>query len=237
MINENTFASSHKSFWLRVVPILSQFVKVQNTQLERFYKPFNSTTRDNRGLIAELSFRLFAASYQASCKVAELHEAELQSCIKQSIDFIHRFRAYSRQPELEITSEGLSEASKLADRLLGFFSSENTSLKLWPNFPGCGWLDSIEGDLLGGSTLYEIKCGQSKLRGKDIRQILCYLSLNHASKVYEIKEICIFNPRIGTVFRCTIETLCLGISGTTGPILLGDIVEYISEPNWFLEGV
>lgn len=237
MINENTFASSHKSFWLRVVPLLSQFVKNQNTQLERFRGPFNYATGDNRGLIAELSFRFFASGYLNSCKVAELHKSELQLNIERSVEFIQRFRAFSRQPVLEVSAEGVREASLLADRLLDFFYSEKTALKLWPKFPGCGWLDPVEGDGLGGSTLYEIKCGQSKLKGKDIRQVLCYLSLNHASRAYGIKQICIFNPRMGTVFRCTVDSLCLGISGTTSPVLLGDIVEYISEPNWLLEGV
>ena len=217
--------------------MLSQFVKVQNMQLERFCEPFNLTTEDNRGLIAELSFRLFAAGYRSSCKVAELNKSELRLCIEQSVEFIQRFRAFSRQPVLEVSSEGIGEASLLAGRLLDFFNSEKTVLTLWPKFPGCGWLDSIDGDGLGGSTLYEIKCGQSRLKGKDIKQILCYLSLNYASKEYDIEQICLFNPRTGSIFRSTIDSLCHGISGTTTPVLLGDIVEYISEPNWILEGV
>ena len=237
MINEKTFALSHQSFWLGAAPMLSQFIKSQNLHIERFSKPFTYTTEDNRGLIGELTFRLFATSYKKSCNTKELQKSEIQHCVEQSIKFIQRFRAFSRQPELQASADGIDEASQLANILLDFFNSEKTALKLWPEFPGCGWLDSVEGDGLGGSTLYEIKCGKSKIRGKDIKQILCYLSLNYASKTHDIDQICLFNPRRGLVLRCTVDSLCKEISGATSPVLLGDIVEYISEPSWASEGV
>ena len=217
--------------------MLSQFVKTQNLRLECFSKPLNLTTGDNRGLIGELTFRLFSTSYWKSCKVTELHKSEVQLCVEQSVGFIQRFRAFSRQPVLQTSIEGINEASKLANQLLDFFNSEKTVLELWPVFPGCGWLDSVEGDGLGGSTLYEIKCGQSRIKGKDIKQILCYLSLNYASKKYDIRQICLLNPRTGLVLRCSVESLCHDISGAPASILLGDIVEHVSEPSWTLEGV
>ena len=237
MINEKMFISSHQSFWLGVAPMLSQFVKTRNPHLERITKPFNLTTGDNRGLIGELTFRLFAVSYQRSCKATELDEMEVRHCVERSVEFIQRFRAFSRQPVLHASLEGIDEASQLADRLVNFFNSEITDLKLWPVFPGCGWLDSGEGDVIGGSTLYEIKCGQSRIKGKDIKQILCYLALNYASNAYEIDRICLYNPRTGLVLRCMVDSLCRDVAGVAAPLLLGDIVEYVSEPSWTLEGV
>ncbi len=237
MINEKMFISSHQSFWLGVAPMLSQFVKTRNPHLERITKPFNLTTGDNRGLIGELTFRLFAVSYQRSCKATELDEMEVRHCVERSVEFIQRFRAFSRQPVLHASLEGINEASQLADRLVNFFNSEITDLKLWPVFPGCGWLDPGEGDVIGGSTLYEIKCGQSRIKGKDIKQILCYLALNYASNAYEIDRICLYNPRTGLVLRCMVDSLCRDVAGVAAPLLLGDIVEYVSEPSWTLEGV
>lgn len=237
MINEKTFALSHQSFWLGATPMLPQFIRLQNFHSERFFEPFTFTTENNRGLIGELTFRIFAASYKRSCNTKELQDFEVQSCVDQSINFIQRFRALSRLPALETSTEGINEASQLATVLLDFFNSEKKALQLWPKFPGCGWLDSVEGDGLGGSTLYEIKCGKSRIRGKDIKQILCYLSLNYASDAYDINQICIFNPRRGLALRCTVESLCQEISGTPSPVLLGEIVEYISEPSWVAEGV
>ena len=138
---------------------------------------------------------------------------------------------------LQASLEGIDEASQLANRLYDFFDSVESQLELWPKFVGCGWLDSVEGDGLGGTILYEIKCGQSRFKGKDIKQILCYLALNHASKTYVIDRICLLNPRTGLLLRCTVDSLCRTISGATAPELLGDIVEYLSEPSWNLEGV
>ena len=237
MITEKAFISSHQSFWHGLAPMLSQYVKAQNMQLERFSKPFDAKSSDDRGLIGELTFRLFVAKYRKRSGVAELNDAEIATCVTETVQFIRRFRAFSRKPRLITSDEGICEARELEERLGQFFAKEKVTLVMWPQFPGCGWLDTVEGDGVGNSTLYEIKCGQSRIRGKDIRQILCYLSLNHVAKSYEINEVCIFNPRTGLVFRSDVMSLCLGISGVTEPVLLGEIVEYVSEPSWVFDGV
>ena len=237
MITEKAFIFSHQSFWVGVAPMISQFTRLQNLTIERFLPPFHMATDDNRGLIGELTFRVFSVAYKRSCRGTDLIESEMQLCVKNSVDFIRRFRAFSRQPMFQPSDEGVDEACQLADRLIDFFCKEKVNLKLWPQFPGCGWLDSVEGDGLGGSTLYEVKCGKSRVKGKDIKQILCYLALNYESKLYKIDRICLVNPRTGTVFRCTTDALCRGVSGTAPSVLLGDIIEYVSEPLWFLEGI
>ena len=237
MITEKSFVSSHRSFWHSTAPLLSQYVKTQNTQLNRFSKPYGQTSSDDRGLIGELAFRLFVAGYEISGGIGELDDGRIRLCVEQSVQFIKRFRAFSRRPGLIITEKGIRESLGLAQCLEQFFSEENTALDVWPKFPGCGWLDSVEGDGVGGSTLYEVKCGQSKIRGKDIKQILCYLALNYMSRSYALKEVCIFNPRTGLVFRSDVEGLCQGIAGVTEPFLMGEIVGYLSEPTWVFEGV
>ena len=237
MITEKTFISSCQSFWKEIAPMLSQFVRRQNLKMERFRTPFDTTSDDDRGLIGELVFRLFCACNEKSCRNMDLEEIDIRNCVDESIKFIWRFRAFSRQPKLYASELGIDEARDLASRLLEFLNSEKVSLQTWPKFSGCGWLDTVEGDVLGGSTLYEIKCGQSKIKGQDIKQLLCYLALNYASNEYQIDRICLVNPRTGLVFRCTVDSLCHGISGTTTPVLLGEILEFVTQPRWNLEGM
>ena len=89
-------------------------------------------------------------------------------------------------------------------------------------------LHRVQGDGLGETTLYEVKCGQSRVRGKDLKQVLCYLALNYASRMYSIEEVAVLNPRRGIVLRSTVESLCRNIAGTSAAELLGDIVAYVS---------
>ena len=237
MITEKAFASSHQSFWTEVAPMLSHFVAKQDAYARNVWGPFSQVTHDDRGLIGELSFRLFAAGYGTGCAVDDLTSQEVARCVEQSVGFIRRFRAYPRNPVLNASAEGLEEASYLASRLQEYFKTEETSLRLWPAFRGCGWLASVQGDGLGETTLYEVKCGQSRVRGKDLKQVLCYLALNHASRMYSIEEVAVLNPRTGIVLRSTVESLCRNIAGTSAAELLGDIVAYVSAPRWALEGV
>ena len=141
MITEKAFVSSHQSFWHSLTPMLSQYVRTQNMQLERFVKPFCETSTDDRGLIGELAFRLFVTSYQTAGGIAEVDGESIELCVEQSVEFIQRFRAFSRKPKLRVDEEGISEALGLAQQLEKFFSEENTTLNVWPKFPGCGWLD------------------------------------------------------------------------------------------------
>ena len=180
---------------------------------------------------------MFAAGYGKGCAVDDLTTQEVVRCVEQSAGFIRRFRAYPRNPVLNASAEGLEEASYLAGRLQEYFKTEETSLRLWPAFRGCGWLASVQGDGLGETTVYEVKCGQSRVRGKDLKQVLCYLALNYASRMYSIEEVAVLNPRRGIVLRSTVESLCRDIAGTSAVELLGDIVAYVSGPRWALEGV
>lgn len=237
MITEKAFALSHRSFWAEIASLLSYFVKKQDAYVESVFEPLRRVTADDRGLIGELATRLFAAGYEKGIAPGDLSPGEIQHCVGESINFIQRFRAFPRQLTLTASAEGKEEAKCLANRLRGFFGLRETRLRLWPEFPGCGWLDSVQGDALGARTLYEIKCGQARVRGKDLKQILCYLALNYASKTYPIDQIGLINPRTGVVLGCTVESLCREVSGRTAPGLLADIVEHVSTPRWGVEGV
>ena len=237
MITEKSFASSHRSFWAEITPLLSHFVKKQDAYVESVFAPLERVTVDDRGLVGELATRLFATAHERRVGPGSLSPEEIQDCVGESVNFIQRFRAYPRRLSLTASANGTEEAKCLADRLHGFFGARETRLRLWPEFPGCGWLDTVQGDALGARTLYEVKCGKARVRGKDVKQILCYLALNYASKTYPIDQIGLINPRTGVVLGCTVDSLCQEVGGRMAPGLLADIVEHLSTPRWEVQGV
>jgi hypothetical protein len=54
--------------------------------------------------------------------------------------------------------------------------------------------------------------------------------LNFSAKSYEINSICLINPRSGTYFTDDLEHLCHQTAGTGAANVLGEIMNYISEP-------
>src|SRR5438128_1092365 len=52
-----------------------------------------------------------------------------------------------------------------------------------------------------------------------------------ASKRYPIANVCLVNPRRGVFLQETLEGLTQELSGRPATEVLGDIVEYLSEPS------
>jgi hypothetical protein len=64
----------------------------------------------------------------------------------------------------------------------------------------------------------------------DVRQTLLYCALEFAAKAYDIRDICLVNPREGTYFTESLIHLCDLVAGRSATEVLGEIVEYVSEP-------
>jgi len=96
-------------------------------------------------------------------------------------------------------------------------------------YPGCGYIDESEGDVICGKTIYEVKTVDRRLRSVDIRQVITYAALNFISKKYEVENVGIFNPRRALFFEASLESVCSEISGRPAQELLADIVEAISS--------
>ncbi len=151
--------------------------------------------------------------------------------VEETIGYIASLSVASQVPVVPIRRGGIAEALILATALLSFFRSHSWRIFITtPFFPGCGWLDDAEGDVLANETLIEIKAGDRLFRGIDLRQILCYCALNFSAKSYEIEGICLLNPRSGTYFGDDLEHLCQQTAGTSATNVLGEIVNYVSEP-------
>lgn len=233
MISEKRFALSHVSFWRQLLPMSEEYVRTRNRSLGRFTPPLASfLPADTRGIVNELGFRLFVASSSTGRFVGSLSEQVIDSCAQVALQHIRRMREYGRKPIQYPDSRQVEEGIALAERLVDFFGRFTAfPLQPLPLLPGCGWIDDCEGDVLSGRTLFEVKAGQRSLRAIDLRQVLIYSALDFAAKMFGIVHICLVNPRTGLFFFEPVEQLCQNLAGRSATDVLGEIVEYISEPQ------
>jgi hypothetical protein len=147
----------------------------------------------------------------------------------------HRYQILSKTGsswmiDLENTDSIITEAEALTSRMASFFFEREraTELVYQPTFRGCGIISDSFGDIIAGSTLYEIKTGDRPYRSVDLRQTLVYAALNYSARAFAITHLAILNPRLGTFLRFEIENLTDQLAGKTAPQLFGDIIHFIS---------
>lgn len=231
MITEKRFASSCHSFWHRLLPMLEHFLRRRNRLLERFADPVESIGRPRvRGVINELGFRLYCRAVSTGTAIDALSDTAFAEETAAAIDFIRRFRGFSRGVARPDDQE-LEEATTLAERIGFVLGFDANALTLNPSFRGCGWVESCSGDVQEGRTLYEIKAGDRAFRGIDVRQVICYCALDWAATGGRIDEICLVNPRAGLILREALDDLCFAIGGAASAEILSDVVEFVSEPE------
>jgi hypothetical protein len=208
------------------------YIRTHNERLNTFALPLPSVVpADQRGVVNECAFLLFASALKDSVSTSDLPKETVARCADEALRHIARMHQFSRIPATPITEMGMRDAKVLARRLTSYFSSKHWELlRTRPFFPGCGWVDDAEGDVLADCTLFEIKAGERLFRGTDVRQLLCYCALSFSAKAYDIATICLVNPRFGTYFQDDLETLCRKIGGMSAADVLGEIVNYVSEP-------
>lgn len=97
-----------------------------------------------------------------------------------------------------------------------------------PHFPGCGFVDESEGDLLIGNTLYEIKSADRNFRLVDFRQVLVYLALNTSARTYDIRSVGLINPRTGDYFEIKVDEFARSISGKHSTELFSEVISFVS---------
>jgi hypothetical protein len=232
MTSEKRLALSHTGFWNALLPMEEPYIRTQNTRVRTFaYEVFSVLPAAQRGVVNECAFLIFVVSVRAGIDPVNLSKEQLVGCADDAFGRVSRLSAFARVLPQPLTEKALHEAQMLATRLTSYFSSRPERLfTAMPVFPGCGWLDEAEGDVLGDRTLFEIKAGERQFRGIDIRQVLCYCALGFSAKVYDIDNFCLVNPRFGTYFEDTLENLCWRTAGMSAAAVLGEIVNYVSEP-------
>lgn len=122
-----------------------------------------------------------------------------------------------------------AEAIRIFECLRNYFASRKEKALSRPVFHGCGYVDSSEGDLLTGRSLFEVKTVDRPFRSIDVRQLVTYGALNHLSQQYRIDSFGVFNPRRGIFFELPVETVCYEISGQPSQELFEAVIHAISS--------
>ena len=231
MISEKAFTLSHSAFWRELLPMAERYVRECNVESARFVPQLDSVLSPaGRGLVNELGFRIYAASVRLREPAGGLAPAVVEDCMTAALRHISTMRQLQRRPPQPLTQSGLAEAVAIAMRLEVFFASPGLGVPtIFPELPGCGWVDRCFADALAGSTLFEIKAGDRGFRSIDVRQLLCYCALNFAAKRYEISHVCLLNPRTGRYIGESLDAMSRHIAGRSATELLAQIVHYVSD--------
>jgi hypothetical protein len=188
----------------------------------------SSIAPNRRALVNELAFEMFAASLVEGGLHNVVGSSERVAALYISTSAkMQRFARFGLQ-QGPLTHHEQSEAIKLARRTELFLKRYESGPLVRPQFPGCGMLDAVEGDLLVNKTLFEVKAGDRAYRGVDLRQLLTYCALNYTAGSHDIESVGLLNPRAGTYFTESLGVVCVRLSGEPVESVLGRIRSFVS---------
>lgn len=235
MISEHKLANQYTSLWRELMPMGDRYWRNQNSFLESFSPPIAGTgKKELHGVVNELAFMVF-------CRMHELdHQPKPDVSLRISrelandaIKYISRFSRNDASKPKRLSPKALGEAAALAIQQYRFFSfslAVNSPYITRPKFHGCGELSNCEGDVLTDDTLFEVKAGERTFRITDLRQLLIYSALAHASGNLTFSKIGLLNPRTGTFWVRDLNTVCRATSGLRAPDVFQALIDSISRP-------
>lgn len=229
MISEHKLASAYSSFWRITLPFSDAFTRRMNLATKPFAQHYElNVTSERVALVSEMSFRFLGRALSAP---ADIDRASIEDAAQEAWLYISRF---PDSGTLSVPNETeVREALNLSARLREFFKADGAGepLIVSPLFHGCGLVDDCAGDMLVGTTLYEIKNVDRNFRIVDVRQLLVYCALNAEKPRYTIDSIGLVNGRSGRFYRVDLELLALGLAGSSAADLFADVVTFISSEH------
>lgn len=232
MTSETKFATGYSSIWREITPLSDGYWAVENMLTRRVSEPLkNQAPKEMRGFVNELAFIAFSKLLDHSKKPDSkaIHQA-LTAEINTAINYINRVNPTEKIEAKSVNDDCIREASQICQRLLNFFPTGAEKI-VRPKFKGCGIINSCEGDIQVGSSLYEVKAGDRGFRVTDIRQLLTYAALAYSSGDLNFSKIGLFNPRTGMAWAKSLDDVCLAISGTKANDVFPKIIEHMQSPS------
>jgi hypothetical protein len=228
LISEKILAEEYSSLWRNIIPLSDGFTRRVNTEQTRFaVRTSRSNNPFESSLESELGFRLFVEAAHGRMSLDRPDPAALKALerdVRGYVQDLPRPHSMSWLIGSDIT------ALEIARRMAFYFSTNDPfPIVVHPTFRGCGIVDACQGDLLVGSTLYEIKNVSRPYRAVDIRQVLIYCALAKAAGEPLIEHIALLNAREGTVFKIGINDLAQGLGSAAAADLLDLVIYQISD--------
>lgn len=228
MIGASAFSSTFTAFWSAATPACEHFVRQLNLRhYVRHLPPMTTAVKGNRPYIAEYAFCLFIERRWPRDASASARSQEA-AARRGAAQRLRAFTGREGKVDENLDRDQKNEVRMIAKRLDNFFNESGVYVPR-PVFRGCGFLDKSEADILKNQTLYEIKTVDRPFRSADIRQLLMYSALNYLFPLGEIKNIALYNPRLGIYFDMPLEDVVREVSGRTPLSLFDEIFETISD--------
>ena len=238
MITEKNIAAEFKGFWGESLPLLTpNFVRIFNetigddlTTLQTDMKkiPIGKDIKKH-DLVAEFSFQLAKLAYEKSLWIDELkleHDNILEA-YNRTIKFLRKYE--SENYEIVLNDSEVAESLALAEQYDYFLEHIGSKdIEFSPIIVGAGFLGKCKADLSVGDTLYEIKTVSRNISGRDIKQLLIYLALQHSTGSFKWKNAGFYNPRKALSYKIPIDHLIYKTSGGKATAeLFSDIIDFL----------
>lgn len=219
MISEVSFSRGYTSFWTEYVPWLGDYVSAINKGLgERIDQPIHLKDEPyHRSINNVIAFTLFK-------NIIKEKDEDIEKA------FLEAKKIVANYPRNNLDSYILSERyikiiQMQCERLMQHYDKP---LEFYPEFRGCGIMESCRGDLFCDETLVEIKAGERDILPSDIKQLIAYAALNWlSSNPKPIKHVEIYNPRQGFLWNEELGELILTISNIPMEDLFDQIGKYL----------
>ncbi len=232
MTDARRFASVYTAFWQSIAPSCELFVRRANTYgYTRWDAPLPPPSLGaRRSLCAEYAFSRFTVEHnlpkgaRGRASPENVHALAWDSAVRR----LSPYAAQGLDLDTPFSEDEMADATLMVGRHRRFFSGGTDILVTRPVFPGCGFIDVSEGDVITGETLFEVKAVDRMVRSIDLRQLLTYAALNKGARTFSLSRIGIFNPRRGIFFEFELDDVCIGVSGSRAEVLLSEIIEAIS---------
>jgi len=228
MISEVNFSRGYSFFWTEHTPWINDYVSSINKGLvERIYLPIDITDDTiHRSINNVVAFTLFKNIVTKCGNGIDIAMEEAKSIMmhypRNSLESYTLTKEYQQIIKLQ------------SDRLTEQYS--NLKVKFYPEFPGCGIMESCQGDLYYNKTLVEVKAGDRGFLSSDIKQLIVYCALNWLSnKPINIENVELFNPRQGLYWNSGITDMILSISNVPMEDLFDQIGKYLSSMSEEIE--
>ena len=241
VIAAEQYARGARSMWRALAPMMWEFGgTIEDRAIDYGYGVSASSNSPQRNaLLSEAAFEL-AVDVLSTPPSGVVPFSEFRRRLVVDTGPVHR--AWARvslfldapEPPLKgLDPAEVQEVGLLAQELVRALPTDSDVVVTRPRFPGCGLVDAAEGDLLIGTTLYEVKAVSRGFRSSDLMQVLMYLTLNRAagSSAQPLTRVALVNPRRGELFAMDCESLSWQVAGKSETELLDRIVEYISAPG------
>lgn len=236
MITVTQLSRNYPSTWKKTFPFLNRLVRKCNLQKKTFDDGvFSKSEPNRRALINETGFYLYKKMVEKKINNVSKLTQEDVSKVKYSAFSYIKSLDFNPAQLTPLDEDEIKESKLIAKNLFNYFFyyEKGNLITVSPHFSGCGFVSDCFGDVLAGTTLYEVKSGERDFRISDLKQILIYLTLNYSLHQNAIDQIGLVNPRLGNYIVLSVKDAIELASGQSTVDCFNELINFFDSPDDF----